>query len=102
MSYRSKYTGEQMDALFDRVSRIQTGTVEVIGSTAGLGYADLDTDPGLEGAVALGCVVESPGTAGFVYVNVYYSSEIGHVHIQISGSGVYADTKYLIRWILLT
>lgn len=101
MSYRSKYTGEQMDALFDRVSRIQTGTVEVIGSTAGLGYADLDTDPGLEGAVALGCVVKS-GTAGFVYVNVHYSSETGHVHIQISGSGVYADEKYVIRWILLT
>ena len=92
MSYRSKYTGEQMDALFDRVSRIQIGTVEVIGSTAGLGYADLDTDPGLEGAVA----------AGFVYVNVHYSSETGHVHIQISGSGVYADEKYVIRWILLT
>lgn len=100
-NYNSGFTGAQMDAVFRRVSNMQIGEATITASTKGLGYAYVNADPGLTGAVALGCVAEQEHVRGEVYANVSYNSTTGQVFATVTGDGVTAGEWYLVRWLLI-
>lgn len=103
MAYQSAYEGDQMEAVFKRVTDMLTGTVEITASITGHGYAFVNNLPfgganpkvfasvrGLEGDIR--------GVAG---VAPTYNAADNVLLLQLFGDGIRGGEKYAVDYLIV-
>jgi hypothetical protein len=100
--YTSEFEGEQMDAAWRRILRMQTGRVTITAQVDGAGNAFVEIPTGI-GNYLCTCSARCTSIAGNVGVIVasLTFSDSGIAVARISGDGVIYGEKYDFDYILI-
>ena len=103
MAYQSTFTGEQMEAVFRRVSNMITGSAELTASNDGHGYVFVNdlhfsgSNPKIFTTVR-GINGDITGTAGAA---PSYNAEAGMLLLQLFGDGILDGETYAIDYLMI-
>lgn len=103
MSYKSEFTGEQMDAVFRRVTNMAMGSVVIEASIDGHGYGHItDITSNLTNPKIFASIRGEGNTIyGCTSLEVKYDPEKSLMFVQFFGDGIEGGKKYRVDYLMI-